>query len=82
MGAIFPFLFEAFLLIVTMTHGAQALPSWSYHCELLCFAVNKLDTMPYDVLVKTCANFYSPEKIQEAKDLLAVVGNGHGGVPW
>ena len=53
-----------------MAHGAQASSSRSYHSELLCFAVIKLDTMPYDILVKTCANFYTPEKIQDAKDLL------------
>ena len=26
--------------------------------------------MPFEVLVKSCSDFYSPEKVQEAKDLL------------
>lgn len=38
--------------------------------ELLCFVQNKLDTVPFDTLVKLCANFYSTDVINQSKTLL------------
>ena len=35
--------------------------------ELLCFIQNKMDSMPRDILVKLCLDFYSEDKVTEAK---------------
>ena len=42
----------------------------SVHNELLCFIANKLNTVPFEVLVKTCTEFYDGDKIHQAKELL------------
>ena len=63
-----------------MAPSAPDTPPQFIHSELLCFAINKLNSMPFEVLVKTCAEFYSSDKIQEAKDLLweTVITVSHG----
>ena len=38
--------------------------------ELLCFVVNKIDTLPPASLIKICAGFYDEAKIEESKKLL------------
>ena len=53
-----------------MAHWAPDSPPPFLNSELLCFIQNKLDVMTFETLVKTCSEFYSSEKIQEANDLL------------
>lgn len=38
--------------------------------ELLCFVQNKIDIVPFDMLAKLCADFYSLEEISKSKDLM------------
>ena len=38
--------------------------------ELLCFITNKISTMPYNMLVKLCVDFYKPDVISRARDVL------------
>jgi hypothetical protein len=38
--------------------------------ELLCFVQNKLDTIPFDTLVRVCSEFYSYDVIYKSKQLL------------
>ena len=38
--------------------------------ELLCFVANKISSMPYDMLVKLCTDFYSENDVECAKDIL------------
>ena len=38
--------------------------------ELLCFVVNKIQTMQYEFISKLCMNFYSEEAVKTAKDIL------------
>ena len=38
--------------------------------ELLCFLQNKLETLPKDIVTKYCVDFFKPEEISAAKDLL------------
>ena len=38
--------------------------------ELLCFATNKITTMPYDMLNKLCVDFYNENDIACAKDII------------
>ena len=52
-----------------MAQAAPNSPPSFIHNELLCFVSNKLDTLPFEVIIKNCVDFYSAEKIQEAKDL-------------
>jgi hypothetical protein len=47
--------------------GAATLPVVN---ELLCFIQNKLDTMPRDILVKLCFEFYSQDSISKGKHVL------------
>ena len=63
-----------------MAHAAPDASTRYIHSELLCFVINKLDVLPFEVLVKTCTDFYSSDKIQEAKDLLweTVMSVSHG----
>ena len=42
----------------------------SVHNELLCYIANKSNTVPFEVLVKSCTEFYDSEKIHTAKELL------------
>ena len=37
------------------------------HCELLCFAVDKLKTMAVDHVLKLCLDFYREDEIMAAK---------------
>ncbi|ELU16947.1 hypothetical protein CAPTEDRAFT_200504, partial [Capitella teleta] len=39
-------------------------------CELLCFAVNRIDNTSNDIIIKLCTDFYSPKEIEHAKELL------------
>ena len=39
-------------------------------CELLCFVVNKIQTMPYEFISKLCTDFYNEEAVETAKDIL------------
>lgn len=39
-------------------------------CELLCFVSNKINSMPFDMLLKLCTDFYDSETIEKAKDTL------------
>ena len=41
-----------------------------YHNELLCFVTNKLNSMPFEMIVKVCTDFYQEREIREAKDQL------------
>ena len=55
-----------------MADIAIAAPNMStegIHSELLCFINNKIQTVPFEMLVKQCVDFYSSEQIQAAKDL-------------
>ena len=45
-------------------------PGELIHNELLCFIGTKMDVMPYDMLVKLRVDFYNPQSIEAAKDLL------------
>ena len=38
--------------------------------EILCYLQTKMDTVPMDVLVKICSDFYPSDEIQKAKQLL------------
>ena len=38
--------------------------------ELLCFLQNKVNRVPYDVIVKVCSDYYSTAKITASKELL------------
>lgn len=38
--------------------------------ELLCFVQNKINTVPYDLLAKVCAEFYDHEDIYQSKQLM------------
>ena len=42
--------------------------------ELLCFVVNKMDTLPFDYLVKLCSDFYSESEIDAAKEIISKLG--------
>ncbi|ELT87895.1 hypothetical protein CAPTEDRAFT_196327 [Capitella teleta] len=39
-------------------------------CELLCFAMNRIDNTSNDIIIKLCTDFYSPKEIEHAKELL------------
>ena len=39
-------------------------------CELLCFVVNNIQTMPYEFISKLCTDFYNEEAVETAKDIL------------
>ena len=67
----------------TVTHGSTAQDQTSTQAdqtrssgsdpvisELLCFVSCNFSTMPYDMLVKLCTDFYSEEDIACAKDIL------------
>ncbi len=38
--------------------------------EVLCFMCNKIDSLPYDILVKLVADTYSEDEVEKAKELL------------
>ena len=42
----------------------------SIHNEVLCFIANKVNTVPFEALIKICADFYASEKIHSAKETL------------
>jgi hypothetical protein len=42
----------------------------TYENELLCFAQNRLDTLPHDMIVRLCSGYYSTDEIAAAKNLL------------
>ena len=42
----------------------------SIHSEVLFFVANKFQSVPFEALVKICADFYGSEKIHAAKELL------------
>jgi hypothetical protein len=41
-----------------------------YENELLCFVQNKMNTLPLNIVVKLCTDFYSCEEIAKAKTML------------
>ena len=53
-----------------MASAAPNMAQLSIHSELLCFLNNKIQTAPFEVIVKQCMDFYSGDQIQAGKDLL------------
>ena len=51
--------------------------------ELLCFVMNKSSTMPFDMLVKLCTDFYSEDDVECANDILfnSVYAEQHESTP-
>ena len=57
-------------------------PSEPIISEVLCFIVTKITTMPYDMLVKLCVDFYSEQEIEKAKDVLFQTAVDNDGDRW
>ena len=38
--------------------------------ELLCFIANKIDVMPYDIVLKLCTDHYNGKRIENAKNVM------------
>ena len=43
--------------------------------ELLCFVANKMDSLPFDYLVKLCSDFYADTEIEAAKQIVLQLGS-------